>query len=341
MASLTNAHSLTNAQKNARRIKLGICLKALISIVLLAILFTSIDLTAAFDALANPEGWPLVAACLLAPMGFIISARKWQLLVRAQSITMSVGRAIKLYFIGSFASLYLPTNVGGDAIRLYLARHHGRMEKLAASIATERVTGIAMLLVFALMGLLLGPLSMIYGTDLVFALLAISVLLPMALLAIFRPTLIAVVVQLLRIGSLGRFGRKLEDKLLGTLAAMDLYRSQRGVLVQTMGWSFLFYLSMVLSQYFHLSVVGANVGLFDVLLIAPLIPLVSLIPISINGIGLAESAFVIGYVAVGVSPELALAAALVRRLMYSVAALPGMAFWLQYKGKSETQPQFA
>ena len=57
-------------------------------------------------------------------------------------------------------------------------------------------------------------------------------------------------------------------------------------------YSFPFYGAMMVAQYWMLQSVGAEVGLLAVILGAPLVSLVALTPITINGLFLAEGAFV-------------------------------------------------
>lgn len=320
------------------RARAGFGLKLFTSILLLALLFWLADIGAALRAVGEPALLPLLFAVILAPVNQFISAYKWQFLLQAQKLTMRFGAAVRMYFIGSFAGLYLPTNIGGDALRLFLARGYGPIEIVAATIATERVTGIAGLLLFAMVGLALGSPAFFAGTGLAWSWLGVVLLVPAVFLAIMRPVLLGDLLIFCRLHKLGKAGAKTESKLLGMVAAMDRFRGTPWVLWQAMLWSIIFYGVLVTSQYCQLLMVGAEVTIIHVLMVAPLIPLISLVPISINGIGIAESAFVIGYVALGVPAEIALAAALVRRVFYSVAVLPGLAFWLQGK-RSWAPPQ--
>ena len=61
---------------------------------------------------------------------------------------------------------------------------------------------------------------------------------------------------------------------------------------------------------------------------APLIPLISLLPVTANGLGIAEGAFVLFYTQMGVAPDQAFAAALLRRLLTIATAVPGGLLWL-------------
>ncbi|HEX6011869.1 MAG TPA: hypothetical protein VFY87_08735 [Geminicoccaceae bacterium] len=58
----------------------------------------------------------------------------------------------------------------------------------------------------------------------------------------------------------------------------------------------------------------------------------SVLPVSINGLGVAEGVFVAIYASVGSVPELALAAAVLRRLVDVANSAIGGLFWLARSG---------
>ena len=69
-------------------------------------------------------------------------------------------------------------------------------------------------------------------------------------------------------------------------------------------------------------------ALGDALLLGSLVPLLGVLPVSINGLGVAEGVFVAVYASVGIVPELALAAAVLRRLVDVANSAIGGLFWL-------------
>ena len=56
------------------------------------------------------------------------------------------------------------------------------------------------------------------------------------------------------------------------------------------------------------------------------------LPLSVNGIGVSEAAFVVLYGQAGLPAEVALAAALLRRVLITLAALVGAPLWLAERG---------
>ena len=118
------------------------------------------------------------------------------------------------------------------------------------------------------------------------------------------------------------------EKLMLSIA---LYREKKYAVMITFVVSLVFYASLVIFQYLTFASLGIDIPFKEVILIAPIIPLISLLPISLNGIGIAEGAFVIMYTQLGVSPEEALAAALLRRILLLLFSLFGGIFILQGK----------
>ena len=87
---------------------------------------------------------------LLLPVYFstqLISAIRWHLTGRAVGLDESRWYYIRLYFLGLFFNLFLPTGMGGDVVKSYkLGARHKRQVAAAFSILIER--GIGFLAMF-------------------------------------------------------------------------------------------------------------------------------------------------------------------------------------------------
>lgn len=80
-----------------------------------------------------------------------ISCYKWRLTLASEGLSAPFGRLLRWYLIGSFASNFLPTEIGGDLGRgIYAARSLGSAGGVARSIFLERLTGLVALLAIAL-----------------------------------------------------------------------------------------------------------------------------------------------------------------------------------------------
>jgi len=123
-------------------------------------------------------------------------------------------------------------------------------------------------------------------------------------------------------------------------ATTALHRDPRS-LATTLFLSGIFYLGVVVVQYATFRGCGVPIAFLDTLWIAPLTLLIGAVPISLNGIGLVESAFVLLYGYVGVTPEQAFTAALFNRFMSLGVSLVGAPFWTVYKNPVGIAPAAA
>jgi uncharacterized protein (TIRG00374 family) len=87
----------------------------------------------------------------------VLSAWKWELLLRALGIRIGLPQAVRIYWIGTFASSFLPSTVGGDFVRTAISRRFAGVGPIAASVIIERLTGMGVLLAFSLIAVLARP----------------------------------------------------------------------------------------------------------------------------------------------------------------------------------------
>ena len=131
--------------------------KALVAAVLLAALLVAVDPGEAGAALAAARPLPLATALAASVLGVLLSAEKWRGLLLAAGVRLSLAACARLYWVGMFASNFLPTSVGGDAARFLLTPAPGRRAAVAGSILVERLTGFLVMLGLCTLGLALRP----------------------------------------------------------------------------------------------------------------------------------------------------------------------------------------
>jgi uncharacterized membrane protein YbhN (UPF0104 family) len=286
---------------------------------------------AAAVAAAAPE--PLAWALAVSVLGVLLSAEKWRGLLRRDGVPLSLGAAARLYWVGMFFSNFLPTSVGGDAARLLLTPAPGRRAEVAGSIVAERVTGLVVMLALCALGLALRPghFEGVGGHRLLSAGVLAMGLAALALL--LAPGLIT---RVLEAPATRRLPPLLAERPLGwarklAAAVADQARDPAAI-ARALLLSVPFYGTIILTQHLVLRAVGAEVPLVEVALVAAVVPLLSLLPLAPNGLGVAEAAFVLLYAQLGVSPELGLAAALLRRLVDLANSGIGGLLWLGWRG---------
>ena len=283
--------------------------------------------------------WGLDLSCVL------VSAWKWRRLLAALEVRVGLGALFRVYWIGAFVSGLLPSTVGGDVVRAALTRRYAGAAPVAASIVVERLTGFLVLLLLALAAVLARP-DLLAGaqggrqlqTAVVLALGGGCAALLAAGGLILRPRFLP---RRLAAGPVD--GRPVDGgrggwsgRVLGFAArlraALAGYAGRPGALLAACAVSVPFYVLIAAFQYAVIRAIEVEVASGDILAIAPLVTVIAALPAAPNGIGTSEAAFVLLYTQAGLSPEEALAAALLRRLVLTLTALTGGLLWLAARG---------
>jgi uncharacterized membrane protein YbhN (UPF0104 family) len=126
----------------------------------------------------------------------------------------------------------------------------------------------------------------------------------------------------------------LYDRLSGALSA---YRRAYWSLAKAFSISIVTLLLASFVNYLVVLSLGGGISPLHVLLFTPLIAFVLLIPISVGGIGLNQSAYVFFFGLVGVPEERSLALSLIMQAIIIVASLPGGVLW--WRKRSRRRPK--
>lgn len=135
-------------------------LKILLSVVMIGslFLFGKIDLSKSWEIAMHANLWFLGSAIVLFLSTTLFNAYRWQLLANAVGLRKPFMALVQYCFVGLFFNLFLPSTVGGDFSRCYyLSKGTGRYGGALYSVLADRVVGIAVLFLFASLGILLGP----------------------------------------------------------------------------------------------------------------------------------------------------------------------------------------
>jgi uncharacterized membrane protein YbhN (UPF0104 family) len=279
------------------------------------------NLLAAFRSI-HPSALALAAGLYVAAS--ILNSGRWQLLLRHQGIVESLRELGTLYFIGQFCSLFLPTAAGGDAVRVYEVSRGGR-SPWRALLATlqERLIGLGVTMgvgfvaVLCYLSLLPSPLRWLMLAVQFGGLLAVVALLypgpAVHLVCCLVPARLRTLVEApwaARPREL--LGRVRELPPLGPAVAAPL-------LVLALAS---FGLNALMYQVLGIEV-GTGVGLAAWCLVVPLVWVVRMLPVSFNGIGVGEGAFVFLAGLLGVSSDRALALSLTILGVQTAVALVG------------------
>ena len=290
--------------------KLLVAAKLGVSVMLIGYLYTIVDFSATFVRIKSVNLGFILLAFILQFTQVAVSTLKWKLILRADGLNTPFLRLLKVYYIGNFISLFLPSSFGGDIYRVYaLGSDNQRFGKTTSSVLFDRLSGLLALLTIALMGYISLPGGQY---DLVLLMLYLSGIGTFYLLTSKRT-----------IDKLQDSRFKMVQKSTVLITSFRTYRLDYRMLCQVLVISLIFqFMVVVINKIYALSL-SIDVPFGELLVIIPLVYLTEVLPISINGIGIRDSAFVFFFTAIEHTKEEGLAMALTVLTMRYVSGLMG------------------
>jgi glycosyltransferase 2 family protein len=294
-----------------------LALQVVLSVALIAAVLWQADLDRIGDALRETSpGW-FAAAIAINVVATAVMALRWYLLLRARGRRdPGLWWLFETYSIALLLGQILPTAVGGDAVRaIDLARRTGARAEAVSSVVVDRVVGLAALGVLAAAGALAGGSGIDGGTAIALGLGVVAVT-GLAAAALFSLRLQP---MLRRCAPLAARLR-VEAPLRALYHALHAYRGHPGAL------ALVFVLGVgaqglrAISIAFLARGMDIDIGLATLLVLCPVLFLVTVVPISLNGIGLREATFVVVLGGAGMAREDAFALGLA---FFAVGVLTG------------------
>jgi len=280
-------------------------LKIFLTFSLLYAVVAYVDLTQVWQRIVAINPLWLLASLSCLVVGYVLCGLRWAWMAQGLELEVSRRRKIRLYFLGMFASLFLPSTIGGDVVRgILLAKGEGRSGmglRAAASVILDRVNGMYALVVLLTLSMLTFSWPQAWWWS------WLALVAAMWLLMLVYPFLHA----------------RLPKKLT-VLRELPLNQA----IFQRMWWkslpvSFVFQMMIVQAHVFLGMAVGLEMSWAAFSVMVGLVALVATLPISLNGFGVREAGYVGFAVYFGASADAATAMAALWVIVLAIAALPG------------------
>jgi uncharacterized protein (TIRG00374 family) len=299
-----------------------VALQLLVSAGLIGYLVWKIDVGQTVHNIATSNLLYVVAAWAIYVATLLPMAWRWQVLLASKGVHEPLTWLAKLYLIGYAASQVLPTGIGGDAVRIveHLRKRPDVKGETAAAVLMERVVGSAGILVVVAIGLALavgryshiGPFIWVEGAS-------VAVLLVLGLLLFSRRANAFLQKHIFPRGAAVRLHRPLSS----VWTALHGYRWRPQALVLALIVSIAVQFVRIIVIWLCGEAVGVHVSPLVYVILGPLLFLVTMVPVTVNGLGVRESFFVFFLERFGVNADAAFAAGFMFFAVTIATAFPG------------------
>jgi hypothetical protein len=295
-----------------------------VSLALLGYLLSTTDLGALSGRVRRGDPLLLGAAAVLYAAILALSTWRWRLLLEAQGYDAPLGRLSASYLVATFFNNFLPSNIGGDIVRVRdSSQITGSTTASVAVVAVDRILGFGALYFLAVVAYVSGG-PMLRGLAGARALIAgLGVLFLMLAYIFFRP---GTARTLMAASGLARIPWA-RAKFEVVQAAVHVYREELAAVFTAFGASVA--LQSVVVCYFYTVAQSLRIPLTlsACFLMVPLNILIQTVPISFNGWGVRESVFILYFSQVGLPKDSALAFSLVGAGLIVLLSLSGAVVW--------------
>lgn len=273
-----------------------------ISLVLLIFLFKNVDSAALVEIIRGSDKSFIILAFLVWFFGYLFCYLRWKMILETIGINLPAKRLISAFSGGIFFNMFLPSTVGGDFVRSVDVSYHSK--KTNASIATvllDRLSGFAGSTIVALSALIFGA-KVITDQRIILAICFLAFLFSIIALVVFNNFFYRFLFRLLPDST-----RKIWTGLRSVFQEMHEFKRHKAIIAKNLLLSIAGQvvgpvMTYILAISFHLDV---NIVYF--FLFIPIIGAVTLLPISIGGLGVRDYMTILLFSSLGISKHFAFA----------------------------------
>lgn len=300
---------------------LGVLFRLGISIVLLALLFKfqHVDVKRFLENIKAADKFLLFLAFWVNFLLYTLCLLRWKMLLKAFGFHLPFKRITISFAGGLFFSSLLPSTIGGDLIRsIDLAAHTNRAREVVATVFLDRLSGCIGLVIVAVAALFFGWK---YAQDRVVLLSVgiITAIMLAVLLVLFNNFIFSKLNKILNSYHAGRMTERLKN------LHQEIYhfRRHKKLLFANILLSIFIQIGSPLAFYVTALSLGQKLNFAYFFIFLPIIGAITLLPISIGGLGVRENSTVFFFAKAGMAKDLASAMSFLNSIFILVLAAIG------------------
>ena len=265
--------------------KLWFFLKLGLGLGLLTYFIITSDPQKIIDSLVTTDLLLAMAAFSLHLTGLWIKSMRWNVLLKENDASYSVIELIKFNLVSNFFNLFLPTRFGGDIVRITDTRTINKgISASAAIVFIERVSGIFILIIFALAASLI-RMDFVKELPIVWIVSVLGFLGMVFMYGLFK---IVPENYFSEFNIRFEFGKKLLNKLdtFNQIVKSNLF--SKVLVLKVFAWGLLLQLNVIVHYYLIGLSLGMTIPFIDYFLIISIYLIALSIPLTPNGVGIRE-----------------------------------------------------
>jgi glycosyltransferase 2 family protein len=313
--------------------KIFAIIKLTVTVLLFLYIFQKIDFHEFGATLRNARLDVLAAGFALLWIGHYICIYRWRMLMRPLMPVISLSQLFGIYCIGLFFNLTFPTVVGGDVVKMYYAGKPSKCyaQSFAATFL-DRDAGMFAMMIIACTAILIYPV-IVPGISVSLIVWGAFIAFVLGNIGIFSPYFHGVLTGLLHRVNLSKIAKKVDT----ISSAFQIMGKHKGVLLASLVISFFNQLLVIAVTWIMALGLRLDISIIYFLIFVPVITLISMIPISLNGMGLREYAFMSLFGAVGVLHASCIALGVLSSIVIILSSLPGGIVYIFFRNRTDMQ----
>lgn len=289
-----------------------------ISVILLIIVIKLADVNKIIEVLKNFNQIWLLPIFLFIFLSVIISAIKWNTLLKAQGESIKLNILLQYYNCGLFFNNFLPSSIGGDGIRIFLTgKKTDNYSVAASSVIMERTIATVSLAFLGLVSSIFAKNPSRIAINLMISLFIVGIALTFVLASGWVPRRLKN-----REGKISRAWIKFAD------SAKELQKKKVQLLICFIQ-SVLF--QIVVAFVIETILLGLNqpiLNLADLFLVTSASSVLAMVPLGLNGYGMREGAYVYLLKPFGYSSSKAVTISILFAFFVTIYSLVGGINWM-------------
>lgn len=309
-----------------------LALKIIVSVALLWVLFSRVDVAALWATARRASiGW-LAAALALYGVNVVTSTWRWYLLLHAQHVAIRPRTLLGSFLVALFFSNFLPSNIGGDVIRIGDTAKAARSKTLAAMVVlVDRGMGLLALVLVAAVGATIAERVHPAAIPIwpMWLWVAFLVGAAAAAPAVFAPDAFGRLLRPLMVFHPEWVGGQIQQ----LTTALAKFRDNPGALLTCFSGAVFVQGTMVFFYFAVAYALHLDLTLTDLAVIVPISFVVQMLPVSLSGFGVREATFSFYFTRIGHPIASAVLMSLVAQVLIIAVSLLGAPVYISRSHK--------